>query len=87
MMLTVFYTPGFIREYDKLQSDLQKEVKERIELFRNDPRHPFLRVHKLKGVLRKRWSFSVNYSYRIIFEYDSKNSVALLSVGNHAIYD
>lgn len=86
-MLTIFYTPGFVREYDKLPIRLQEEVKERIELFRANPQNPFLRLHKLKGVLRKRWSFSVNYSYRIVFEYDSKNSVALLSVGNHSIYE
>ena len=86
-MLMVFYTPGFIREYDKLPKGLQQEVKERIELFRTDPRHPFLRVHKLKGALRKRWSFSVNYSFRIVFEYDSKNSIALLAVGNHSVYE
>lgn len=86
-MLTVFYTPNFIREYSKLPQSLKEEVKECVALFRSDPQHPSLRVHKLKGPMRKKWSFSVNYRFRVVFSYDSKNVVALLSVGNHSVYE
>lgn len=48
--------------------------------------HSFLKTHKLKGHLGGRFSFSVNYAYRIVFRYDSKNAVVLLSVGTHAVY-
>lgn len=86
MMLRVVYTPYFLRRYNKLPRLLQAEVQEKIGLFKQDPRHPFLKTHKLKGDLRNYYSFSVNYACRIIFEYDSRNTVALLSVGGHDIY-
>lgn len=85
-MVPVFYKPTFIRQYKKLSSALQLEVKEKTELFRKDPKHSFLKTHKLKGKLKGFWSFSVNYEYRIVFQYESKNGVALLAVGTHDIY-
>lgn len=85
-MITIFYTPGFLRQYNKLPRLLQEEVQQKIGLFKKDPHHSFLKTHKLKGKMRRYWSFSVNYDYRIVFEYDSKNTIALLSVGNHDMY-
>ncbi len=86
MKLRIVYTPNFIREYKNLPLALQEEVKEKIALFAKDPRQPSLKTHKLKGRLQGSFSFSVNYRYRIIFEYDSGSTVALLGVGDHSIY-
>jgi mRNA-degrading endonuclease RelE of RelBE toxin-antitoxin system len=85
-MIQVVYTASMLREYQKLPPDLQDEVKEKLELFKADQFHPFLKTHKLKGALRAQWGFSVNYAYRVIFMYDSKNTVAFLHVGDHDIY-
>lgn len=85
-MITVVYRPVFLRQYDKLPQELQEEAKEKIEIFRGNPRHPSLKAHKLKGKLRGSCSFSVNYKYRIIYEYESKSRVALLAVGDHDVY-
>ena len=85
-MITVVYTPSFVREFNKLPKALQEEIKERIAIFEQDPRNPMLKTHKLRGKLRKYWSFSVNYRCRIVFEHDSKTRIALLSVGGHNVY-
>ncbi len=85
-MLTVLYKPAFIRQYQKLEASLQAEVKEKIALLRKDPRHPSLRTHKLGGKLSGRLSFSVNYSYRIVFIYQNKRTAVLLAVGDHDVY-
>ena len=85
-MLRIVYTPSFVRKCDALPPDLQDEVKERIALFRKNPRHPSLHTHKLKGRLRGRWSFRVNYVVRIVFRYDDKETVALLAIGDHDVY-
>lgn len=85
-MLKIVYTPSFVRQYEKLAPDLQEDAREKIALFRSNPHHSSLKTHKLKGHLRKYWSFRVNYAYRIIFEYDTKNVVALLGIGTHSIY-
>lgn len=84
--MNIIYTPAFIRQYKKLSTPLKVEAKEKIELFKSDPAHNFLRTHKLKGILKDRWSFSVNYSYRIVFRYLNKETAIFLAIGNHDVY-
>ncbi len=81
-MISILYTPTFVRKYKKLDLHLKTEVVEKIELFRDAKNHARLKVHKLKGI-ENTYSFSVNYKIRIIFEYNNKTTVNLLSVGSH----
>lgn len=85
-MLQIAYKPAFIRQLQKLPPALQQEVKERLALFRENQRNPMLHTHKLKGALEGRWSFSVNYQYRVVFAFETKTSVVLLAVGDHDVY-
>ncbi len=84
--MIVSYKPSFIREFKKLPIELQEDVLERIELFKNVENHKKLKVHKLKGRLEKFYSFSVTYSHRIVFTFESKNEVVFLAIGDHDIY-
>ena len=84
--MQVIYIPVFVRQFEKLDKGLQDEVREKIELFRNTQNHKALLVHKLHGRLQGRYSFSINYKYRIVFQYLSKNEVVLLTIGDHEIY-
>lgn len=63
------------------------EFKEKIELFRVRDNHRQLKVHKLKGALSDKLSFSVNYKYRIIFIWISSDSAVLLAIGDHDTYN
>ncbi len=85
--MKIFYSPAFIKHYNKLTPTLQDEVIEKIELFKHKKNHLKLKVHVLHGHLEGKYSFSVNYSHRIVFEYISKDEVGLLKVGDHDIYD
>lgn len=85
--MIVSFKPTFLRQYKRLIPSLQQEIKEKIALFKENPTHPFLKTHKLQGHLKGKYSFSINYAFRIIFEYESKDEVVLLYVGNHKIYD
>ena len=84
--MKILYKPSFIRQYKKLIPELQEEVKDTIELLGIDPDTPKLKSHKLKGKLQGCWSCSINFSYRIVFEYESSQSIVLLKVGNHDVY-
>ncbi|MBI4994845.1 type II toxin-antitoxin system RelE/ParE family toxin [Candidatus Peregrinibacteria bacterium] len=85
-MIEVLYKPTFVRQYKKLPSALQEEIKEKLVLFAKNPKYPFLKTHKLKGKLKGFYSFSVNYEYRIVFIFESKKSAVMLAVGDHDIY-
>ena len=86
MNINVCYKPSFVRRLNKLSKGLQDEVIEKTELFKDIENHESLKVHKLKGRLKKFYGFSVNYRDRIVFEYISEKEVALLAVGDHEIY-
>lgn len=82
MSLSILYAPTFIRMYKRLPVLLRAEVKEKITQFQNPANHATLKVHKLKN-LKNTYAFSVNYQIRIVFQYESKQTVGLLFVGSH----
>lgn len=84
--MEITYSPNFIRLFNKLENSLQDEVVYKINIFTNKNNHQSLQVHKLKGRMKGLYSFSVNYRYRIVFEYISDKKVYLESVGDHNIY-
>lgn len=86
-MLAVSFKASFIRKMTKIDEDLRVEAIEKINLLKNTQNHQLLKVHKLRGQLAGLSSFSVNYRTRIVFEYISKNEVALLSIGDHNVYN
>jgi len=85
-MIKIIYAPNFIRQFKKLPDGFRDEVVEKIEIFKDISNHKILKVHKLNGQYKNCYSFSVNYDYRIVFQYESKNEVALLVIGDHDIY-
>lgn len=86
--IKIEYTKNFLRIYKKLNPHLRQEVKDSIEKFKNEENHIKLKVHKLTGRMEDMYAFSVNYSQRIIFQYISKNTIAiLLTFGDHDIYE
>ena len=84
--MDIRFKPTFIRQFNRLELALQDEVVEKIELFKNTTNRKQLKIHKLKGRLKNRYSFSVNYQTRIVFIYISKQQVVLLAVGDHDVY-
>jgi len=85
-VIKVSYKPTFIRRFNKLELALQEEILEKIELLKNSKNHKALKVHKLKGRLNNRHSFSVNYKVRIIFSYENRQEIVLLAAGDHDMY-
>jgi mRNA-degrading endonuclease RelE of RelBE toxin-antitoxin system len=87
MEIRILYSNAFNKDVLKFSEDLQEEVFEAVEKFKNPNNHKSLKVHKLKGRLEGKYSFSINYAYRIVFEYvDSKTIAFLLTAGDHDIY-
>jgi mRNA-degrading endonuclease YafQ of YafQ-DinJ toxin-antitoxin module len=86
-VVEVSYTNRFVRAFGALPRGLQEDVLVCIERFKDVQNHQELRVHHLKGLLKGRMSFSINYSYRIVFEFGKNKSSAIFhAIGTHAIY-
>ncbi len=78
---------SFIRQFRKLEETLQEEIVDKIELFKNPKNHVLLKVHSLKGPLKGYYSFSVNYKFRIIFQFrKGKQEAHLHIIGDHSVY-
>jgi len=84
--MDIDYKPSFIKQYACLEDSLKEEVKEKLELFKDEKNHKQSKVHKLKRKLSKYFGFSVNYKYRIVFVYHSKFCATLLAIGDHDVY-
>lgn len=85
-MIKIAYSPAFSRAYKKQiknQIALQQLFSERVALFIQDPYHTHLRTHKLKGILKDFYSFSINYDLRVIFYFASDNEVIFENIGHH----
>ncbi|MEK7194521.1 MAG: hypothetical protein AAB660_02430 [Patescibacteria group bacterium] len=85
-MISIEYSPKFLRKLKRLEVSIQKKAEVRIGLFKERKNHQVLRVHKLHGLLSNRHAFSVDHKYRVVFKYNSDNDVALLSIDDHDIY-
>jgi len=57
---------------------VDQQDSERLRLF---PLHPY-ELGCMEGFL----SFSVNYRYRIVFQWENRKTAVLLTVGDHDVY-
>ncbi len=86
--MRIYITSKFRRAYKCLPKRIKKKTKEREKIFRENPFNPCLEIHRLKGKYKDYWAFSVNSSYRIMFQFldATKNKVAFINIGTHDIY-
>jgi mRNA interferase RelE/StbE len=78
-------TDRFKKDYLTLPKNIQRRVDEKLKFLLRDPRHPSLRVHKIRGV-KGLWELSVTMNYRVLFEINGEFFV-LLAVGPHNIVE
>lgn len=79
-------TPQFEKDYLSLSESIQRKARRRTKLFEENCFLSILDTHKLKGVLSKFWSFSIDDNYRVIFRFLPKREVMYYRIGPHSIY-
>ncbi len=88
-MRIIFPSDPFDRKlvrFLKQHKELTKDVKEVFKLLETNVFHSKLKTHKLHGELKGSYACSINYYYRIVFEFDEKY-VYPDSIGPHdAVY-
>ncbi len=91
--MEIFLSPLFMRQLKKLPGEIRVLALQRAKLFAANPHDPRLKTHKLTGRMEGYSAFSVNYSYRIIFDIIKDETepggrlAQFLQIGDHDIYD
>jgi len=80
------YSTNFAKGLKKLSKDLIGIAIKKEKIFKENPLHPSLRLHELRGDFKGIWSISINTNYRIIFERQKNGDILFISIGNHDIY-
>jgi mRNA-degrading endonuclease YafQ of YafQ-DinJ toxin-antitoxin module len=88
-MIVVLVSASFDHKFRKTDAALQDEISDKVDAFKNPQNHAQLKVHKLKGRLKDRYAFSIDYKNRVIFRWvdRSKKTALLLDFGDHSIYE
>ena len=69
----------------KLSKSPQLKIKfaAKLKIFEQNPFDPSLKTHKLSGILKDYWAFSIDYDIRIIFKFIDPQTVLLIDIGSH----
>ncbi len=83
--MKIYLSSSYVSSFRKLTKNnlpLKLKIKSKISLFKEYPRHPGLKLHKLEGGLHDKWSFSVTGEIRILLMYEA-DGVMLVKIGKH----
>jgi len=88
---TLVWSTNFVRAVKKVirrNPALKESVERALRQLAEDPSHPTLHGHKLKGELAGLWACTVDYDNRILFEFvrnqdTGEEEIFLLTIGTH----
>lgn len=89
--MKIGWTPKSLRAFKRLtrkNPTLRPLIEETLRQLIQDPFQPSLHTHKLKGDLSNIWSCSIDYNYRILFEFvqdldNKEEAILLINLGSH----
>lgn len=82
--MVIQYTSEFKKQYKKLSKKFKEQFDERLILFLDDPGHPFLRVHPLKGTFVGYWSMNISGDLRALYRRDGDDIIIFALIGTHS---
>ncbi len=81
----IIFDEVFVKNYKKRvlkNSKLHQAFQEKMKIFTDNPNHPSLRNHKLKGTLREFRSFYIAPDCRVVY-IEENELIYLLDIGKH----
>jgi addiction module RelE/StbE family toxin len=90
-MRSLIWSAAFVRAFKRAirrRPELRAKLEVVLQMLVDDPFHPTLRSHKLKGQLVDVWACTVDYDCRVLFEFvknqeSEDDDILLLTVGKH----
>lgn len=71
-----------LRIINKKNPKLARQIQKQLKLFKENPKHKSLRVHKLSGELKNMWSISITKAIRMVYLLDG-NEAYFYDIGTH----
>ncbi|MGL6022599.1 MAG: type II toxin-antitoxin system RelE/ParE family toxin [Chitinophagaceae bacterium] len=85
--MEISFSSSFKKRFSKkiAKTKLEDLFWLKLQLFINDPFDDILKTHKLSGKLTGLWSFSLDYSIRVVFYFtnDNPKKAILVDIGTH----
>ncbi|MAD41756.1 MAG: plasmid stabilization protein [Arcobacter sp.] len=73
-----------LKKFFKKHPNMLDRYSKCLFILEQDPYHPSLRIHKLKGRLAEFYSISINMEYRIIIDFIIRDGeIILVDIGTH----
>ncbi|MFH1609925.1 MAG: type II toxin-antitoxin system mRNA interferase toxin, RelE/StbE family [Candidatus Bipolaricaulota bacterium] len=90
-MRTLVWSTSFVRALRRAirrQPTLREGIERVLARLTEDPFHPSLHTHKLKGELIGAWACTVDHQNRVLFEFvrnpdSDEEEILLLTMGTH----
>ncbi len=80
--MKIFYTRKFVSLYKNLSPIIKLKAERQEKIFRENIFYPSLNTEKLMPKKNNLWSFRVDGTYRIVFNFEG-NSATFLYIGHH----
>jgi len=81
--VNIEFSSFFKRRLKKLNPQVLNKLPKLFKLFINNPFHPKLKAHKLKGKLKNCYAFYITPNIRIIFKFLNKSTAIFINIGTH----
>ncbi len=79
--MIIEYSDSFREGVKRLSPDAKKQLKKKLEMMVNNPRHPSLRSKKIQGI-DGIFEASINIDIRMTWQY-TENGILLRKIGEH----
>lgn len=83
-MKSIKFSPDVYEKFRVIRTknpQLYKKILKQIRLFKENPRHKSLRLHKVTREVRNSWSISIDKSLRLI--YTEQDFIYFFDLGTH----
>jgi addiction module RelE/StbE family toxin len=80
--MNVVYSKNFLKAVSLLPVQIQEKLDGLLATLAEEPFHPLLHTKQLTGELRKSYSFRVTRDWRVIFEFETRDTIRLVTVGH-----
>lgn len=82
--MQIDYTHRFIKLFRKTSKEIQKQTRNRVDLFRVDKFNPLLNNHALQGNNAGYRSININGDWRAVFRELGGETVSFEDLGTHS---